>query len=89
MVYIDSNGEVHESRPLGLSTLTDFFWAVINFFALFFRSLLSPDADTKVASGGTDYRRGPPGGGPRRRMGGFGGRGGAPASAPPFAAGGG
>merc|ERR1712122_343212 len=88
MAYITSDGRVLESRPFSLASITDFFWGFINFFALFFRTLINPQANSKGEGYSTDYRstggRGPPpGGGPRRRINGFGGSGGAAAPPPP------
>merc|ERR1711994_892112 len=88
MAYITSDGRVLESRPFGLSSITDLFWGFINFFMLFFRTLINPQANSKGEGYSTDYRstggRGPPpGGGPRRRINGFGGSGGAAAPPPP------
>uniref|UniRef100_A0A673AH05 Uncharacterized protein n=1 Tax=Sphaeramia orbicularis TaxID=375764 RepID=A0A673AH05_9TELE len=40
------SGRVLESRsqlPWGLSTLTDFFWGVVEFIGLFFKTLIDPD----------------------------------------------
>ncbi len=92
MVYIDSQGQVHESRPWSFTSVTDLFWGFVTFVTLFFRTLVNPDANRKGDGHSTDYRsnggRGPPPAGPRRRFGGFGGTGGAPA-APPFRGGGG
>ncbi len=91
MVYIDSQGRVHESKPLGFSSLGDLFWGIITFISLFFKTLINPDSNSKGEGHSTDYRstggRGPPPAGPRRRFGGFGPAGGAPA-APPFRGGG-
>ena len=93
MVYISSDGRVLQAKPWGLHSITDFFWGIIAFLQLFFRSLIDPNANSKGDNYSTQYRNtggrgGPPGGGPRKRMGGFGGGQGA-ASAPPPAAGGG
>ncbi|EGD81743.1 selenoprotein K [Salpingoeca rosetta] len=79
MVYIQ-NSQVHQRRSwLRLSIFSDIFWGIINFFYLFFSTLIQPN---KFANGytETDYRRGgggrgpgddDSGGYPRRRMGGF------------------
>jgi len=93
MVYIDNQGRVLEAKPWGINSIGDLFWGIINFFSLFFRTLINPDANKKGDGFATDYRnpggRGPPPSGPRRRFGGFGGgRGGAPSS-PPMGGGGG
>jgi hypothetical protein len=92
MVYIAGDGQVLEARPWSFGALTEMFWGLINFFGLFFRTLINPDSSAKGDSYTTDYRstggRGPPPP-PRRRFGGFGGRGGAPSSSPPMAGGGG
>jgi len=88
MVYMGRDGQVLESRPWGLNSLTDLFWGFINFVTIFFTTLINPNATAKGDGYTTDYRntggRGPPpGGGPRRRMGGFGGQGGGPSAPPP------
>jgi len=93
MAYITSDGRVVESRPFSLGSITDLFWGFINFFALFFRTLINPNENSKGDGYSTDYRstggRGPPpNGGPRRRFGGFGPSGGGGA-APPMPRGGG
>merc|ERR1711981_1461930 len=92
MAYITSDGRMLESRPFGLGSISDFFWGIVNFFVLFFRTLINPSETSKGDGYSTDYRstggRGPPpGGGPRRRFGGFGG--GSGAAAPPMPRGGG
>ena len=92
MVYIAADGRVLQSKPWGLHTVTDFFWGLVTFFQLFFKTLVDPNANKKGEGYTSDYRNtggrgGPPGGGPRRRIGGFGGSGGA-ASAPPVPRGG-
>ena len=92
MVYIAPDGQVLQAKPFGLHTITEFFWGIIAFFQLFFRTLIDPNANSKGDKYSSQYkntggRGGPPGGGPRRRMGGFGGAQGA-ASPPPPAAGG-
>ncbi|XP_037076095.1 selenoprotein K-like [Pollicipes pollicipes] len=97
MPYISSDGTVGGSRDyFSVQGLLGFFWAIVNFFQLFFRTLISPD-DNKRGSGYTsDYRApgrggpggpGGPGGAPRRRMGGFSCGPGA-AGPPPMAGGG-
>ncbi|XP_053173662.1 selenoprotein K [Scomber japonicus] len=74
MVYV-SNGQVLDNRmqsPWRLSLLVDLFWGVVEFFGLFFKTIIHPDM-TKDGYGGTSSYsdgRGPPGPpGSRRRMG--------------------
>ncbi|XP_044307395.1 selenoprotein K isoform X2 [Varanus komodoensis] len=74
MVYI-SNGQVLDSRsraPWSLSSITDFFWGIVDFVAMFFQSIIHPDLTrrgyTSSSSSRYDDGRGPPGF-PRRRMG--------------------
>jgi len=92
MVYISPNGQVLESKPWGLSYLSDLFWGFITFMTLFFKTLIDPNINQKGDRYATDYRStggrgGPPGGGPRPRFGGFRGGQGGPSS-PPMAGGG-
>ena len=51
MAYITSDGRVLESRPFSLGSITDLFWGFINFFVLFFRTLINPQANKKVSFG--------------------------------------
>ncbi|XP_041459405.1 selenoprotein K-like isoform X2 [Lytechinus variegatus] len=98
MPYLSQNGQVMDSRsPWRLSFIPEFFWGIVNFIVLFFRTMISPELTSRGSGYTTDYRQGltsnrrgpggPPPPPPRRRMGGFGGRGSGPA--PPPAAGGG
>ena len=48
MAYITSDGRVMESRPWSFGSIPDFFWGIINFFALFFRTLINPNETSKV-----------------------------------------
>ncbi|KAK7102402.1 selenoprotein K-like [Littorina saxatilis] len=92
MAYV-SGGQVLESRsPWRLSFIPEFFWGIINFIVLFFKSMYNPDLNSRGGRYTSEYR--PPGSGPggppqppRRRQGGFGGGGGAP-SPPPMGGGG-
>jgi len=100
MPYI-SGGEVLDSRQRSvwlLSSLTDIFWNIINFFAMFVQTMINPNYSSRGDRYTTDYRvtgRQSHGGGgpppppapPRRRMGGFGRAQGGPAC-PPMAGGG-
>ena len=66
MVYIAPDGRVLQAKPWGLHTITDFFWGIIAFFQLFFRTLIDPNANKKGEGYSTDYRNtggrgGPPG----------------------------
>ncbi|KAL5252560.1 hypothetical protein ACHWQZ_G015368 [Mnemiopsis leidyi] len=83
MPYI-SGGRVHGSRPVdGLGSIKDLFWGVLNFFYLFFVSMVSPNASpSRISNNGQTAPRNP-----GRRMGGFGGRGSGPAP-PPMGGGG-
>ncbi|XP_065187395.1 selenoprotein K-like [Sycon ciliatum] len=85
------------SSWLGLSAITDTFWAIVNVVVLFFQTLVNPSltkASKSASSNGrsyssTDYRRpgdGPPA--PPRRFGGFHNRKQGGPSAPPMAGGG-
>ncbi|KAK9515582.1 hypothetical protein VZT92_026218 [Zoarces viviparus] len=74
MVYV-SNGQVLDSRsqsPWSLSYLVDLFWGAVDFFGLFFKTILHPDMTKGGNSGSSRFTdgRGPPGPpGGRRRMG--------------------
>ncbi|XP_047131922.1 selenoprotein K isoform X1 [Hydra vulgaris] len=93
MTYISSNGTIQGSQSwFRLSILTDTFWAIINFFVLFFHTMFSPNLTKKGNQYSSDYRSG--GGGffdspprpPQRRMGRIGGGGGggfSPGALPP------
>eukprot|EP00050_Salpingoeca_kvevrii_P006032 m.287049 g.287049 ORF g.287049 m.287049 type:complete len:89 (-) comp11695_c0_seq1:503-769(-) len=88
MPYI-SNSTVQSHRsPWRLSRLPELFWAIINFFLLFFKTMM-PGGAAKNNSTEDVYRardRGDyGGGGPRRRMGGF--RSNSGANAPPMGGG--
>eukprot|EP00064_Thunnus_orientalis_P017680 superscaffoldBa00003823_g17766 len=91
MVYV-SNGQVLDSRmqsPWRLSFLVDLFWGVVEFFGLYFKTLIHPNMtkDGNGASSSFSDGRGPPGPpGGRRRMGRI-NHGGGP-SAPPMGGGG-
>ncbi|XP_064385044.1 LOW QUALITY PROTEIN: selenoprotein K-like [Halichondria panicea] len=57
MVYL-SGGKVLENRSwLSVDGIVDLFWAVINFFVLFCKTLISPGASAIGLSRSTDYRR--------------------------------
>ncbi|KAH9518918.1 hypothetical protein Btru_008659 [Bulinus truncatus] len=78
MPYITTKGDILESKsPWRLSIIPEFIWGIINFFVLFFQTLINPNKNAKGDRYSSDYRRpgGGGGGGPSRRMGGFGGRG--------------
>lgn len=82
-MFIPLRGQVVDSRsPWRLSIIPETFWSIINFFVLFFRTLINPSLSKEGSSYSRDYRGG---GGPpqppRRRMGGY--RGGAGAPSPP------
>ncbi|KAL7633786.1 UNVERIFIED_CONTAM: hypothetical protein RMT77_015741 [Armadillidium vulgare] len=93
MVYITSDGKVSNNRQWGFSSISDFFWGILNFIFLFFQTLINPDLNRRGSNyESSSYRPGPGGRGPpppppRRRMGRlFGGDGGPPP--PPMAGGG-
>ncbi|KAM6981641.1 selenoprotein K [Tautogolabrus adspersus] len=74
MVYV-SNGQVLNSRtqsPWRLSLLVDLFWGAVEFFGLFFKTMIHPNM-TKEGYGSSSRMsdgRGPPGPpGGRRSMG--------------------
>ena len=56
MVYMGRDGQVLESRPWGLNSLTDLFWGFINFVTIFFTTLINPNATAKGDGYTTDYR---------------------------------
>uniref|UniRef100_UPI00398F4F0D selenoprotein K isoform X2 n=1 Tax=Pristiophorus japonicus TaxID=55135 RepID=UPI00398F4F0D len=89
MVYV-SNGQVVDNRsqtPWSLSTIVQFFWGIVEFFSVFFRTLFNPTgAEYKRTGhqsswGRPDDGRGPPGV-PRRKMGRINHGGGGPAPPP-------
>ncbi|KAH9518923.1 hypothetical protein Btru_008665 [Bulinus truncatus] len=83
--------DILESKsPWRLSIIPEFIWGIINFFVLFFQTLINPNKNAKGDRYSSDYRRpgGGGGGGPSRRMGGFGGRGQGAPGPPPMAGGG-
>ncbi|XP_043933548.1 selenoprotein K [Protopterus annectens] len=89
MVYV-SNGQMLDSRrqsPWRLSFITDFFWGIVDFVALFFQTLINPDMSRGGSQTSSRYTddRGPP----RfpRRMGRINHGGGGP-SPPPMGGGG-
>eukprot|EP00008_Paramoeba_atlantica_P005358 CAMPEP_0201488852 /NCGR_PEP_ID=MMETSP0151_2-20130828/19872_1 /ASSEMBLY_ACC=CAM_ASM_000257 /TAXON_ID=200890 /ORGANISM="Paramoeba atlantica, Strain 621/1 / CCAP 1560/9" /LENGTH=65 /DNA_ID=CAMNT_0047874237 /DNA_START=136 /DNA_END=330 /DNA_ORIENTATION=+ len=51
MVYIDAQGRRHDRKPVGVSSIPDFFWAVVNFIVLFFSTLFSFETTEKVMKG--------------------------------------
>ncbi|XP_054276290.1 selenoprotein K-like isoform X2 [Macrosteles quadrilineatus] len=73
MPYVLSSGEVANKQPWGLAKITAFFWGILNFFFMFFRTLISPGSNSRGDRYTQDFRRG--GGGPprppRRNIGGF------------------
>jgi len=84
MVYINSKGEVSQSKPL-LRTLIDLAFGIANGVAMFFRSLFNLDANEAVARPSGSGPRGPQP--PRRKIAGLATNGGP--GAPPCAPGGG
>ncbi|XP_052090626.1 selenoprotein K-like [Mytilus californianus] len=90
MVYVGQGGQMLDSRsPWRLSVIPELFWSIVNFFVLFFRTLINPSLSKEGSTYSRDYRSGGGGGPPappRRRMGGFRGGGGAP-SPPPMGGG--
>ena len=56
MVYISPDGQVLQAKPWGLHSITDFFWGIIAFLQLFFRSLIDPNANSKGDNYSTQYR---------------------------------
>jgi len=87
MTFVTRSGEVVDSQsPWRPSIFGDFISGIINFFVLFFQTLIPLDWSGNQESGrGRGGGGGGPGSGPRRRMGGF--SHGSPA--PPPASGGG
>ncbi|KAJ1110303.1 hypothetical protein NDU88_007656 [Pleurodeles waltl] len=94
MVYI-SNGQVLDGQsrsPWRLSFITDLFWGIADFVAMFFQSIIQPGVSRRrgcissSSSSRPDDGRGPPGY-PRRRMGRINHMGGGP-TPPPMAGGG-
>ncbi len=68
MVYINSSGSLQKKQSVfRLSIVPELFWAILNFFGLFFSSLFG-SADTGATRGGRYV--------PRSRRGGGGGGGG-------------
>jgi len=74
MVYVNDRGEIVGRPPFSWSSPVAIFWAVVNFFGLFFRTLVTPTSDdTNKRKGGSGPRfggfsggGGPGGGGGRR-----------------------
>jgi len=92
MAYVSGGQMLDNQSPWRLNFIPELFWGLINFFVLFFRTLVNPGSNSKGSDYSTEYRvgnQGPfgPGGGPQRRMGGF-RRGGGGAGPPPMAGGG-
>ena len=75
MVYISASGTLSEKRsPYRISIIADIFWAIVNFFGLFFSSLFASDPDEKKVgsvhdSEGGDGRGGDGKGGGHKRPG--------------------
>ena len=53
MVYIAPDGRVLQEKPF---SIVDFFWGIVTFFQLFFRSLVDPNANKKGSGYSTEYR---------------------------------
>ncbi|XP_043244143.1 selenoprotein K-like [Amphibalanus amphitrite] len=76
MPYISADGTVGGSpNYFSVQGLLGLFWAVVNFFQLFFRTLISPDDNKRGRSYTSDYRAPGQGGGGGGGGGGWGGGG--------------
>jgi len=69
MPYVGSDGTIQQSRPFGLSMISDLFYGTIAFVNLFFRSLFHLDDGGPQGAGGSAPRM-PGRMGGVRRMGG-------------------
>uniref|UniRef100_A0A1B6MHR9 Thioredoxin domain-containing protein n=1 Tax=Graphocephala atropunctata TaxID=36148 RepID=A0A1B6MHR9_9HEMI len=62
MPYISPSGEISDKQPWGLGKIIAIFWGILNFFFMFFRTLISPGSHARGSQYTQDYR-GPAGGG--------------------------
>ncbi|XP_046675154.1 thioredoxin-2-like [Homalodisca vitripennis] len=62
MPYVLSNGEMADKQPWGIAKIVAMFWGILNFFFMFFRTLISPGSHARGDQYTQDFR-GPGGGG--------------------------
>lgn len=59
MPYISSSGEIKQNQPWGLSRIISMFWDTVNFFYIFFRTLLPIGNDSSNKSQDRSRYQGP------------------------------
>lgn len=60
MPYISSSGEIKENQPWGLSRLITVFWDILNFFYMFFQTLIPIGSDSSRSTQNRNHRPGGP-----------------------------
>jgi len=59
MPYVSSSGEISQKQPWGIAKVVAIFWGILNFFFMFFQSLINPAGNSRGGgSSSHDYRPG-------------------------------